>query len=802
GATHGANRAVLDWSMGVIVKLAAALPKPSRAGPDGAKGSAGAGAGERHARNAERWLTDPRIWRAFVRSLRGGTAKASEPSTHLPQSASLGVLRAAIFAARAGAARAAGAAGGAGRSFGGGNGGGRGGAEDAAAAAGAGAAAGQWAFLAIVSLCGGVVVAAGGGGGGRRGGYSSGSMTEIDDGVLDELLPPQRAGERTGTSVAPRKFGGGGALMKMSLDAYVTFLEEVICGHLVEDHVLPTELGQEFGGVGVGGTARGGALPSLAEGALTELLRFQVLLQGQQTSPRKVFATFCSKLMGPLFQILPHDAGAAAAAAAAAPSQSPLQAAAKSLVRDAVFHEEHLEGFREAPSTAATLAAGSPAGEVGPSRLGAMAGAPLLLEGFIVRLGQVQQQQQQQHGAADIHEVAGTSAAPLAGGKRSRSSGGGGGGGGGSSSPASQMFRLWAVLTSTLSGSLESPPSSSAAPVLPSQLPPHSPPHPSPSPPSWAVVLRSYLLSTNSMLRLLAKHDVYRINEDWGGLEFDKLRSFSAILIRLAESDVAAAAHGGGDGGAIANGGLKSTPASLSTGGGKRGTGAANPSDATAAAVDSLGSREGKEAEADAGTGGAEEFLTAFSSLLGLNHNILHDDLRPVLRMTFEWAAAAERGRKATGVLVASANGRPIPGGGGGGGGGVRVLRALAVGLVVSLVDTYGRLRQMDHLVRALFGAVADRPEAAASVLGKDECTAALGRAFRRLPEGQIESMWGVFAVHLREGWNRGGRDAGRSELLAREVDAELFVLFVRNLHVTSSIASAVGRLCTGLAEE
>lgn len=72
--------------------------------------------------------------------------------------------------------------------------------------------------------------------------------------------------------------------------------------------------------------------------------------------------------------------------------------------------------------------------------------------------------------------------------------------------------------------------------------------------------------------------------------------------------------------------------------------------------------------------------------------------------------------------------------------------------------------------------------------------------AFRRLPEGQIESLWEVFAVQLREGWSRGGGRGG--ELLAKEVDAELFVLFVRNLHVTSSVASGVGRLCTSLAEE
>ena len=106
------------------------------------------------------------------------------------------------------------------------------------------------------------------------------------------------------------------------------------------------------------------------------------------------------------------------------------------------------------------------------------------------------------------------------------------------------------------------------------------------------------------------------------------------------------------------------------------------------------------------------------------------------------------------------------------------------------------------------------------------------GSAFRQLPEGQIESMWNVFAVHLRESWKHpaaaastataistatgagsatgamggrgsgGGGGDGDAALLAMDVDAELSVLFLRNLHVTSSIASCVGKLCTRLAEE
>ena len=97
--------------------------------------------------------------------------------------------------------------------------------------------------------------------------------------------------------------------------------------------------------------------------------------------------------------------------------------------------------------------------------------------------------------------------------------------------------------------------------------------------------------------------------------------------------------------------------------------------------------------------------------------------------------------------------------------------------------------------------------------------------------------MWNVFAVHLRESWNRpaaaaaaaatatatahaadtadidaamggrgngcgGGGGEGGGGLLAMDVDAELFVLFLRNLHVTSSVASCLGKLCTGLAQE
>lgn len=464
----------------------------------------------------------------------------------------------------------------------------------------------------------------------------------------------------------------------------------------------------------------------------------------------QVFATFCSKLMGPLFQVLSREPAVPTTAA----SPSPLNVAATTLVCEALFHEENLEGFREAFTAAEKAAAavaisgaaggieassnpassegvskkkrrrknkGADGGEVADrgggtggggkaprrvcyqqqlldeiavlaagslvererwSRLGAMAGAPVLLEGFITRLGKAQH-----HEAGDIHDGVGTAAAvSTVGVKRSRSSGTGGGGGGAGSaqSPASQMFRLWALLTSTLSGSFKDAPS----------------PSPSPSELAFPLLLLPYLLSSNSMLRLLADHDVYRINEDWGGLEFDQLRTFSAGLISLASANIAGTRISGDGDDA---GGTAAWAMVVSTG--------------------ENGTLEGGEGMS---TAAAQEFLRAFSSLLGLNHNILHDDLRPVLRMTFDWAAIARAGTAAAGVVPASVSSSSSSDGNGHSG--APGLLALAIGLVVSLVDTYGRLRQMDHLVRVLFGAIADRPSAAAAVLRRDECAAALGR--------------------------------------------------------------------------
>lgn len=286
--TQGVHRAVLDWSTGVITKLAAGLLRPAAAAANAASpassggGGGSASVGERHARNARRWLSDERVWKAFVRSLEGATA-AAEPNTHLPQAASLGVLRAAVFAVRAAAA------------------------ADAAPVA----ASGEWALVAIRLLCG-----VGGGGGtvktgevhasvaidgrgkappmaGVASGLELGSMgvgvgVEVEvgqqkDGGVD------RAVERYGKRGRGRGGGGGGgARMRMSLDAFMTFLEEAVRGH-VSPSVSQRRVGVWDGngnGDGDGDGNWNGPL-ALPEKALTELLRFQVVLQGQQNR-RKV----------------------------------------------------------------------------------------------------------------------------------------------------------------------------------------------------------------------------------------------------------------------------------------------------------------------------------------------------------------------------------------------------------------------------------------------------------------------------------------------------------------------------------
>lgn len=465
--------------------------------------------------------------------------------------------------------------------------------------------------------------------------------------------------------------------------------------------------------------------------------------------------------MGPLFEVLPVTTG-------------PLRSAITSVVWDALFHEEHLEGYREAFTAAEALSTATTAtedsigvtdngatalptangehgskkrrrkgrggtgdgnGEGGSkgagavmgqrracyqqqvlediarlagaedanTRLGATRGAPLLLEGFIVRLGRAQ------HKHTDIHEAAGGGLTTTSGVKRPRSAGAvtHAGAGGLSMSPASQMFKMWSVLSTALALSLS-----------PSTVAKGWPAEPSISTDSAVTQLTMlfsprlpFLRASNAMLQLLVKHDVYRINEDWGGREFKQLQLLAARLLNLA-----------------AEGGCRGRDGDERTGHGD---------DIDEAKQQQMSEQLFPLPTENVEASVAQEYVKAFLALLGLNHNILHDNLPPLFRMTFRWAVAGATEASSAAVIPVGPVDTVIARGkcetadnGSGAGGGVPLLplRPLAVSLVVSLVDTYGRLRQMDHLVQALFGAVSDTPLASAAVLRGDECTVALGR--------------------------------------------------------------------------
>ena len=315
--TQGVHRAVLDWSTGIITKLAAGLLRPAAAASGGAAsgGDASGDSGERHARNARRWLSDERVWKAFVRSLEGATA-AAEPSTHLPQATSLGVLRAAIFAVRAAAAAAAVLAS---RTQASSRGGLTGGGLTGGDLAG-GSSAGEWALAAIYALCGvgggdstntlaRYALVDGDGCGKTSQTVEVGSGLGLGLGSGVEVRVGQKGGGFDGAVEGHRRRGrerggGGGARMRMSLDAFMAFLEECVRGHM-----LPSGPERSVGAGGGGdnsngnnnrygngnvngnecrnGNGNGSGALALPEKALTELLRFQVVLQGQQNR-RKV----------------------------------------------------------------------------------------------------------------------------------------------------------------------------------------------------------------------------------------------------------------------------------------------------------------------------------------------------------------------------------------------------------------------------------------------------------------------------------------------------------------------------------
>lgn len=325
---------ILDWSTGVIVKLSGGLLRPSStlmsgtpdepvassakgsekcspqadSGNDGELdhkssgdgGASGGGDGHRqidqrevHDRNARRWLSDARTWQAFVRSLTG--CAAADPSTQLPQSAGVAVLRAAVFTVRHGHER------GTGDIINDGEGGGsedQRGQEDLQEATtnrelAANMLARKWAFMAICTLCGGVTAAARAPQAHLKRDRSI--QQKIHHSVaskqpqmlpLTEASPAGSCAKTTGQDVVTRvdRPSAGGeeqrdeerALLRMSLDAFVTFLEEVI---------------REGGAAGGDENLGKGTSQSLVDCALTQLLRFQVRLQGHQSNRRKVRRT-------------------------------------------------------------------------------------------------------------------------------------------------------------------------------------------------------------------------------------------------------------------------------------------------------------------------------------------------------------------------------------------------------------------------------------------------------------------------------------------------------------------------------
>lgn len=245
GATdvaQSADRAVSEWSAGVVAKLSAGLLAGSRGGQQDKTVT-----NERHARNARRWLLDPRIWEAFLRSLEGSFAV--DPNFHLPQGVALPVLRAAIFTVRT--CNAVGDADGINQKR----------ARDEG-----GECAGEWAAAAIRTMCGVAKVELVG---------DLNPTRQVPDHVKAGLFEKE-TGPNSRTLVVdagePEEQQEARVLMRITLDAYVSFLEEAVRGH----------------GAFIHGHGTRDVVNRRAEAALTDLLRFQLVLQGNQSNRRKV----------------------------------------------------------------------------------------------------------------------------------------------------------------------------------------------------------------------------------------------------------------------------------------------------------------------------------------------------------------------------------------------------------------------------------------------------------------------------------------------------------------------------------
>ncbi|CAM9275837.1 unnamed protein product, partial [Choristocarpus tenellus] len=279
----GIPRIIFDWVTGVIVKLAGGLKLEGGDKQDH----------ERHFQNARRWILDSRPWETFARSLE--SVIFSDQSTLVSQSTGLAVLQAAIFATHN-------------------------------AQSDEGDDETVWVPYSIATLCG------------------------LSSASLPRGVPRSQARESEGVGdngkVKVRIAGTGAASpLRVSLDVYVTFLVEAMQGHVS----LITQRK----------TSRGSAISRLriSEEVITLLLRFHIGVQRQQVNQRKVFSACCLKIMGPLFKIIgAHETAMDMAQSDAADGvisnlQSPdsgraVLSVATAVLWDALFHEEHLEGYR------------------------------------------------------------------------------------------------------------------------------------------------------------------------------------------------------------------------------------------------------------------------------------------------------------------------------------------------------------------------------------------------------------------------------------------------------------------------
>ncbi|CAM9669208.1 unnamed protein product, partial [Phaeothamnion confervicola] len=153
--------------------------------------------------------------------------------------------------------------------------------------------------------------------------------------------------------------------------------------------------------------------------------------------------------------------------------------------------------------------------------------------------------------------------------------------------------------------------------------------------------------------------------------------------------------------------------------------------------------RGGDGSGGNGGSGGCSDgtavdagLARALMSLLSLHHEVLQKKtLRGALLLCFHSAIGVAGG---TAVSASAA-------------------------LLAHAVATYARARQMDRFLAAFFGAAADAPRAAtaAALARGTPGAAAVAAAFGRLPDRQVEMLWGLIAAELKKFLQRAAEAVG-----------------------------------------